>query len=228
VSDVKRIDIQEFRERGYLQEVNRRLLHPLGLALEIAVYTYETREGEPDVPPETKQVDAVIRARLGDDEVDGREALRGLAEAIVRELFPPGSMRLGGVWDYRDDPEGIYFAEQDGSPDQGLAEKARIVQDELDRREEARFHALGYVIQPSGDSKADDTEPPTSKRGWRISAEPIARAVMEYSGGHGEDEDAIDIAAQAMYERGRESWPEWPAWDDLPDDDPEEAPDGVA
>lgn len=33
--DIKRIDIKEFREAGYLQELNRRFLHPLGLALEI-------------------------------------------------------------------------------------------------------------------------------------------------------------------------------------------------
>lgn len=31
------ISIAEFRERGYLQEVNRRLLHPLGLALEVTM-----------------------------------------------------------------------------------------------------------------------------------------------------------------------------------------------
>lgn len=35
--DVKRIDIKEFRERGYLQEVNRQFFHPLGLALEIKI-----------------------------------------------------------------------------------------------------------------------------------------------------------------------------------------------
>jgi hypothetical protein len=29
------IDIKEFREKGYLQEVNRRFLHPLGLSMEI-------------------------------------------------------------------------------------------------------------------------------------------------------------------------------------------------
>lgn len=29
------MDIKEFREKGYLQEVNRKFLHPLGLALEI-------------------------------------------------------------------------------------------------------------------------------------------------------------------------------------------------
>lgn len=32
---IKRMDISEFRELGYLQEVNRRFFHPLGLALEI-------------------------------------------------------------------------------------------------------------------------------------------------------------------------------------------------
>jgi len=33
----KYIDIKEFREGGYLQEVNRTFLHPLGFALEIIV-----------------------------------------------------------------------------------------------------------------------------------------------------------------------------------------------
>ena len=33
----KRIDIKEFREKGYLQEVNRRFFHPLGLALEVVI-----------------------------------------------------------------------------------------------------------------------------------------------------------------------------------------------
>lgn len=30
---IKSISVKEFRDRGYLQEVNRRFLHPLGLAL---------------------------------------------------------------------------------------------------------------------------------------------------------------------------------------------------
>ena len=60
MEDVKRMDIQEFREEGFLQEVNRKFFHPLGLALEI----------------------------------------------IIEE---DGSSRLGGIWDYRDDPEGMFF-----------------------------------------------------------------------------------------------------------------------
>jgi hypothetical protein len=37
MNGVKVIDIKEFRERGYLQEANRRFFHPLGLALAIEV-----------------------------------------------------------------------------------------------------------------------------------------------------------------------------------------------
>ena len=35
ISDIERISIQEFRDKGYLQETNRQFLHPLGLALEV-------------------------------------------------------------------------------------------------------------------------------------------------------------------------------------------------
>jgi hypothetical protein len=35
--EIKRIPITEFREKGYLQELNRLFLHPLGLALEVII-----------------------------------------------------------------------------------------------------------------------------------------------------------------------------------------------
>ena len=35
--DIKYIDIKEFREFGYLQELNRQFLHPLGLAIEVEI-----------------------------------------------------------------------------------------------------------------------------------------------------------------------------------------------
>lgn len=91
---VKRIDIKELREFGYLHELNRLFLHPLGLALEVVV------------------------------EEDGTE-------------------RLGGVWDYRDDPEGMAFAD-----DTLDAEKARRVALEEAQRRPAREAALGYWQQP--------------------------------------------------------------------------------
>lgn len=57
---IVRIDIKEFRKLGFLQEVNRKFFHPLGLALEV----------------------------------------------IINE---DGTETLGGVWDYRKDPEGNFF-----------------------------------------------------------------------------------------------------------------------
>lgn len=92
--DIKRIDIAEFRRLGFLQEVNRQFLHPLGLALEVHI------------------------------ESDGTE-------------------RLGGVWDYRDDPEGITYEGE--LPD---AAKAASVAAERAKHAAARRALFGAVVQP--------------------------------------------------------------------------------
>jgi len=42
VKKIKRMNIQEFRNLGFLQEVNRLFFHPLGLALEVVVKCKET------------------------------------------------------------------------------------------------------------------------------------------------------------------------------------------
>jgi len=97
VNDIKRINIKEFREFGYLQEVNRLFFHPLGLALEI-------------------------------------------------EIDDDGNERLGGVWDYRDDPEGIAYCEDlVNSPDFAL--KVQAVQEEFKKKIPHRRKKLGYIIQ---------------------------------------------------------------------------------
>ena len=36
-NNIKTMDIKEFRDKGYLQELNRTFLHPLGLALEVVI-----------------------------------------------------------------------------------------------------------------------------------------------------------------------------------------------
>ena len=88
----KHIPIEDFCDLGFLQEVNRLVLHPLGLALEVTV------------------------------EADGTE-------------------HISGVQDYRDDPEGMAFAEVSRA-------KAMRVAALLDARSEAREAALGYIVQP--------------------------------------------------------------------------------
>jgi len=68
---IKRIDIKEFQEFGFLQEANRTFFHPLGLALEIIIY-YPW-------------------------------------PSFIWKLFIKPKYKLGGIWDYRDDPEGMIF-----------------------------------------------------------------------------------------------------------------------
>jgi hypothetical protein len=96
VSDaIRYIDPKEFQERGYLQEVNRLFLHPLGMALEI-----QRDEGA-------------------------------------------GAWAFRGVWDYRDDPEGITFA---GEPPYSV-EKAESVRAEREAKAETRRKLFGDEIQ---------------------------------------------------------------------------------
>lgn len=95
MNEIKRIDIKEFRELGFLQEANRQFFHPLGLALETTV-----------------------------DEETGEKI-------------------LGGVWDFRDDPEGMAFA--DGVID---SDKVNYVKNLKASKTKTRLNNFGYVIQP--------------------------------------------------------------------------------
>lgn len=94
--EIKYMDIKEFREGGYLQEVNRRFLHPLGLALEIKIH---------------------------DDD----------------------SVSLGGIWDYRDDPEGMRYEDLD------LEHHYLKIQNEWYDKSVNRVRTLGYMVQPAAD-----------------------------------------------------------------------------
>lgn len=100
MSDIKYMDLNEFREAGFLQEVNRLFFHPLGLALEIAI------------DQKTNQ------------------------------------MRLSGIRDYRESPEGCIFA---GVPKEQALRNASYVYQEILNRKQARLDKLGWVIQPPTD-----------------------------------------------------------------------------
>lgn len=95
---IKYMDVNEFIEEGYLQELNRRFLHPLGLAIEC-------------------------------------------------EVDEDGEARLGRVWDYRDDPEGLYFE----IDPEAFKEKAERIEDLWTQRRRSRGEHLGYMIQPYDD-----------------------------------------------------------------------------
>jgi hypothetical protein len=96
------MDIKEFRTKGYLQEINRRFLHPLGLALEITI----------------------------DDNTD-------------KEY-------LSGIWDYRDDPDGLIFDLANSSDDrkESFKDKRDFINNEFDIRLKTRITNLGFDIEP--------------------------------------------------------------------------------
>jgi len=98
MDEIKRINIKEFREFGFLQELNRVFLHPMGLALEV----------------------------------------------IINE---DGTETLGGIWDYREDPEGMSFI--DLSTDEAK-EKAKRVAEHATKKAIDRMEILGFVLQPIG------------------------------------------------------------------------------
>jgi hypothetical protein len=100
-TDITKICIKEFREKGYLQELNRRFLHPLGFALE-----------------------------------------------IVRE--EDGTEKLGGIWDYREDEEGIYFdiKNSDDERKSNFKRKKEFIDNEIKERYKIRNKKLGFDIEP--------------------------------------------------------------------------------
>ena len=99
--EIKKISIKEFREKGYLQELNRQFLHPLGLALEVLSYA------------------------------DGNE-------------------ELGGIWDYREDKEGIYYDIANSEEDRKAIFRMKMehIAEELENRSKDREDAIGFIIEP--------------------------------------------------------------------------------
>lgn len=149
-----RMPVSEFRRLGYLQEVNRRLLHPLGLAIEVGRATEPTRRILLTEPAVEALRELIGRIRILDpDRAGAMDDLEALVDA--GEVLQPGDEILSGIWDCRDDPEGIIFG--DGLID---AEKARLVTDEINLRSLARVASLGYLIQDVGEEPAKPDGPP--------------------------------------------------------------------
>ena len=99
---IKYFSLKNFLKKGYLQEVNRKFFHPLGLAMEVV---------------------------QNDD----------------------GSYQLGGVWDYRKDPEGIWFGLKMASPEKKIRlklfrERAEFIRKEREKHSESRKKMFGGNI----------------------------------------------------------------------------------
>lgn len=96
--NIKKMDLKEFVDRGYLLEVNRNFFHLLGLALAMQV----------------------------DEET--------------------GEAKLAEIWDFRNEPEGIIFAEE--LLDKIDKERAERISDELKEKSKIRLERFGWIVQP--------------------------------------------------------------------------------
>lgn len=110
MSDRKYLDIEEWRKRGGLQEVNRLYFNPHGQALVVTIITAD--EGGWDDYSNTAIRERVTKmaAALMDvlDMGDEDRAVRA-AQQVLTILYPPGTVFLSGIWDDSDDPEGVVF-----------------------------------------------------------------------------------------------------------------------
>ena len=113
-TEIKKMNIREFREKGYLQELNRTFLHPLGLALEVSI----------------------------DENTD--------------EEY------ISGVWDYREDEDGIYYDLKNSSNERILRfqQNANFIQSEAKKRGNERIKNLGSIVEtiPNIDSISNDVK----------------------------------------------------------------------
>jgi hypothetical protein len=123
---VKKMPVAEFRRLGLLQELNRQFLHPLGLALEVVV-------DDPDL---------CRCGQLRESEVHQVKS----ADPDVRfhaHPFEERPERFGGVWDCREDPEGMVFGEPTNPAGAAYVEQLR------EEHRAARQALLnGRTIQP--------------------------------------------------------------------------------
>lgn len=104
---IRYMDMQEFQEGGFLQEANRQFFHPLGLALEWT--DGWKREGlEKLVIRKMKEAEAAFGRALPESAKIDKDKL-DLLWAFVQEIGLD-KPHIKGVWDYRDDPEGMSFA----------------------------------------------------------------------------------------------------------------------
>jgi hypothetical protein len=95
-----------------------------------------------------KRIDIAEFRRLGLLQEVNRQFFHPLGLALsVQVDLDTGEAQLSGIWDYRDDPEGIRFGTELTSRPDWITDAEQVAQMQWDRYE-TRTKALGYWIQP--------------------------------------------------------------------------------
>lgn len=151
---IKYMDGVEFRNAGFLQESNRLFFHPHGLAIEVVFPT----EGDKVAFIDADHLRTIVRTIGTKFDIDKVTVeLQRALDAINKSLEQARPAVLGGVWDDRDDPEGIVFG--DGCD----PEKARACAQERARHRPHRIALFGG----NPEKGSHDIQPPS----WKLPQE---------------------------------------------------------
>jgi hypothetical protein len=140
MNEPKRMKIKDFRNEGYLREVNRRFFHRLGMALEVVALDGNLFNGDKeDWDKFDKEMEELFDKVLTLD-------LMPYQKKLAKNIFSTAraGIILGGVHDYRDDPEGMCF----GSIDKLAVEQGERITKEMESKKKARETAFGFDVQP--------------------------------------------------------------------------------
>lgn len=164
MTDRKYLPVSEFQSLGYLQEINRLFCHPHGLALEVTRITDEDGEHyalklNAEQWRAFKDAIGLIGDRTSSDEWEEARTLLMTAQENAKR-YDVGDAYLSGIWDSRDDPEGVIFGEWSGED----RAKAQAVADERARHAEARERLFHGEVPDWADQPTDADIEPTD---WR-------------------------------------------------------------
>ena len=166
MADRRYMAVRDFKAEGFLLEANRLFFHPHGLALEIRRVASE--EGAPVF---SQAFTAELYAELQQLAAGASPALQ---EAIAQaSRYDVGDCYLSGIWDCRDDPEGVIMG---GLSDEEKA-KTEAVSAERERHREAREALFGWAhdVEPV-DWKLDVAAGTACPRRRRPATGPAAHA----------------------------------------------------
>jgi len=145
MADIKKTDAKFLVYSGLLFKINQYILHPFGLALEVIVWD--------NVEEKKKELKAIEDAKIFMKDV--RHLVRNSPDAnecdVITQMLDElleiknHDVRFGGVWDYRDDPEGMLYEQK--TFESGLNKYKKFMDEFGNDKLEQRKEKLGYIIQ---------------------------------------------------------------------------------
>lgn len=92
---VKKLDLEEFRDSGLLQEVNRQFFHPLGLALEVYVNKHNQVTSISGIQDNRGDPAGMVfgEGLIDQEKIDNVQAMREKRRALREKLFVDTDMQ---------------------------------------------------------------------------------------------------------------------------------------